>query len=332
MSSRLIVNSIRHTGASGDGVTLNSDGTVAVPNELTLGSNKHVVIPAGTTAQRDSSPPNYSLRYNTTLGELEFWDGTNWNTINQTKTWDLDNTATHWWKSEGIQSKTLWNAQVGGTSFVAGHTDHLTYNSSDSGFNSQKTIDFNQGADSNFGMLVTASGDFWGGADEAWSVIMVIEKTDHNSGTSLGDGMFVQVYNNTTDGSWSVDLAGDHTWSNSYGEQVGGISGYDNHDYSSSTKKGIFCFRMDANGASSEYKWQESGQSTFTNVATASSAPSSLPTSGYTRLGIGNFHNTTSTNHEWSGTIAEIAYYKGIRVADAELARFSTYAKAKFSI
>ena len=96
-------------------------------------------------------------------------------------------------------------------------------------------------------------------------------------------------------------------------------------------KKGIFCFRMEANGASSEYKWQESGQSTFTNLATASSAPSSLPTNNYTRLAIGNFYSTTSSNHEFSGTIAEIAYYKGIRVSDDELSRFSTYAKAKFS-
>ena len=328
--STLKTNAIRNANASSDGVTLSSDGTIAVPNELTLSSNKHVVLPSGTTAQRAGSPPNYSLRYNTTLGELEFWDGANWNTINQTKAWDVDNTATHWWKSEGIASKTSWVAEVGGADFGAGHTDHLTYNATDSGFNNQKTIDFNQGADSNFGMLQTASADYWGGADMAWSVIMVIEKTDHNSGTGLGDGMFVQVYNNTTDGSWSVDLAGDHTWSNSYGEQVGGISGYNQN--SNFPKKGIFCFRMNANGTNSEYKWQESGQSTFTNIATASSAPSSLPTNNYTRLAIGNFFNTTSSNHEWSGTIAEIAYYKDIRVTDAELARFSSYAKTKFGI
>lgn len=331
MTSRLIVNSIRHTGASGDGVTLNSDGTVAVPNELTLGSNKHVVIPAGTTAQRDSSPPNYSLRYNTTLGELEFWDGTNWNTINQTKAWDIQNTATHWWKSEGIQSNSLWNAQVGGQNFAAGQVGDLVYNSSDSGFNNNKTLDFNA-SDSSYSRLETAESDnnYWD-PPEPWSVIMVVEKTDHNSGTGLGDGLFVQTYNSTTDGSWSLDIAGDHTWSNSYGEQVGGISGYANHDYSASTKKGIFCFRCDTNGASSNYMFQPSGSSSFSTIASASSLPSSLPSSGFDRLSLGNFR-TTSTNHEWSGTVAEIAYYKGIRVTDAELARFSTYAKAKFSI
>ena len=100
--STLKTNAIRNANASSDGVTLNSDGTIAIP------SDKHIVLPSGTTAQRAGSPPSYSLRYNTTLGELEFWDGTNWNTINQTKAWEVDNTATHWWKSEGIASNSSW--------------------------------------------------------------------------------------------------------------------------------------------------------------------------------------------------------------------------------
>ena len=49
-----------------------------------------------------------------------------------------------------------------------------------------------------------ASGDYWHGSDTAFSVAIVMEKTDHNSGTGYGDGLFVQVYNNTTNGSWSV--------------------------------------------------------------------------------------------------------------------------------
>ena len=32
MSSRLVVNSVRHTGASADALTLSSDGKVAFPN------------------------------------------------------------------------------------------------------------------------------------------------------------------------------------------------------------------------------------------------------------------------------------------------------------
>ena len=284
------------------------------------------------TANPSSPTPTEGSQYwHTTENTQYIYDGTNWNPVKVTLPWEQENTVTHWWKSEGIQSKTLWNAQTGGANFVAGHTDHMNYNSSDSGFNNQKTLDFNQGDDSNFGMLQTASGSYWGGADEAWSVIVVMEKTDHNSGTGYGDGMFIQVYNDTTNGSWSVDISGDHTWNNAYGEQVGGISGYNTPSDYSTPKKGIFCFRCDANGAASEYKWCPSGSSSFTNLATSGSAPSSLPTNNYTRLTIGNFYDTTSSNHEWSGTIAEIAYWKNLRVDDEELGRFLTYAKTKFN-
>lgn len=283
------------------------------------------------TANPSSPTPTEGSQYwHTTENKQYIYDGTNWNPVKVTLPWDQENTVTHWWKSEGIQSKTLWNAQSGGANFVAGHTDHMNYNSSDSGFNNQKTLDFNQGADSNFGMLQTASGDYWHGSDTGFSVAIVMEKTDHNSGTGYGDGLFIQVYNNTTTGSWSVGPSGDHTWGNGYGEQVGGISGYNSN--AGMPKKGIFCFRCSSNGVDSEYKWCQSGSSSFTNLATAGSAPSSLPTNNFTRLAIGNFYSTTSSNHEFSGTIAEIAYWKNLRVDDEELGRFLTYAKTKFNI
>lgn len=279
------------------------------------------------------TPTEGSQYWHTTDNTQYIYDGTNWNPVKVTLPWENENNATHWWKSEGIQSKTLWNAQAGGVNLVPGHTDDLTYNSSDSGFNNNKTIDFNPNTGSDFGMLRTAYNDnaYWN-ASEPWSVIMVIEKFQHGSGSNLGDGLFVQGYNQTTTGSWSVDVAGDHTWGGGYGEQVGGISGYANFSYSSSnTKKGIFCFRCDTNGTNTSYMFQAAGNNSFTTLATANFLPSSLPTSGFDYLGVGNF-NTTGASHEWGGTIAEIAYYKGVRVSDDELSRFSTYAKPKFSI
>ena len=330
--SRIIVDSIRNSSASSDGVTLSSDGSVSIPTD------KHIVLPSGTTAQRASSPPNYSLRYNTTLGELEFWDGTNWNTINQTKAWNLDNTATHWWKSEGIASNSSWVAEKGGANFGLGNnTSTITYTASDSDFNNNKTLYFNANSDfGGYSYLETANSDnaYWD-PSEGFSVIMVIEKKDQSANTSLGDSLFVQGYNQTTDGSWAIDLSGDHTWGNGYGEVVGGISGYNNSssNYGSggNPKKGIFCFRCGDNGANMNWMWQESGQSSFTTIHTANSFFANVQPSGYDYLSIGNF-KSTSSNHEWKGRIAEIAYYKGIRVSDDELARFSTYAKTKFNI
>ena len=324
--SKLNTNAIRHLTASSDGITLNSDGTIAIP------SDKHIVLPAGTTAERAGSPPSYSLRYNTTRGELEFWDGSNWNTINQTKAWNLDNTATHWWKSEGIASNSSWVAQVGGVNFGAGNTNNLVYTASDSDFNNNKSLSFNVGVSgqSGYGYLETANSDntYWD-PPEAWSVVMVIRKTDHTGNTSLGDSIFVQGYNQTTDGSWAVDVGGDHTWGNGYGEQVGGVAAYTTSGPWPQT--GIFCYRTGANGINTNYMWQASGQSSFTTTATASSFPSNLPGSGFDYFSIGNF-KTTSSNHEGIFKVAEIAYYKGSRISDDELERFSTYAKAKFNI
>ena len=293
------------------------------------------IINYGQRSANPTSPtPTEGSQYWHTNDNTQYiYDGTNWNPVKVTLPWEQENNATHWWKSEGIQSKTLWNAQEGGVNLVPGHTDDLTYNSSDSGFNNNKTIDFNPNTGSDFGMLRTAFSDntYWN-ATEPWSVIMVIEKFQHGSGSNLGDGLFVQGYNQGTSGSWSVDIAGDHTWGGGYGEQVGGISGYSNFSYSSSnTKKGIFCFRCDTNGTNTAYMFQPAGNNTFTTLATANALPSSLPGSGFDYLGVGNF-NTTGASHEWGGTIAEIAYYKGIRVSDDELSRFSTYAKPKFSI
>ena len=280
------------------------------------------------------TPTEGSQYWHTTENTQYIYDGTNWNPVKVTLPWEQENTATHWWKSEGIASNSSWVAQVGGQNFTPGDATNIVYNSSDSAFNNHKTLDFNIANNNNYSRLETNEVDngYWD-PPEAWSVILVIDKFDQND-TSLGDGLFIQTYNSTTSGSWSVDLSGDHTWSNSYGEQVQAISGYADHNYGSNganSKKGIFCFRCGSNGASSNYMWQESGQSSFTTIASASSLPSSLPGSGFDRLSIGNFR-TTSTNHEWSGTIAEIVYYKGVRVSDDELSRFSTYAKAKFSI
>ena len=84
------------------------DGT----NLAVAGTGSNIVVPSGTTAQRNGSPANYSIRYNTTLSKLELYTGTAWKAITLEKTWDEENTATHWWKSEGIVDRATWNAQV----------------------------------------------------------------------------------------------------------------------------------------------------------------------------------------------------------------------------
>jgi len=57
----------------------------AVPGAYSVGgvpsftSTSHALIPSGTTAQRPGVPAAANFRYNSTLGLLEFYDGTSWN-------------------------------------------------------------------------------------------------------------------------------------------------------------------------------------------------------------------------------------------------------------
>ncbi len=61
------------SGTSGDDLTLTG--------QLTLNSTDSVKIPSGTTAERDASPVAGAIRYNSTLGIFEGYDGTYWSTI-----------------------------------------------------------------------------------------------------------------------------------------------------------------------------------------------------------------------------------------------------------
>jgi hypothetical protein len=44
-------------------------------------STAGLIIPAGTTAQRPSSPVQGMMRYNTTIPQLEFYNGSTWTTF-----------------------------------------------------------------------------------------------------------------------------------------------------------------------------------------------------------------------------------------------------------
>ena len=47
------------------------------------GGDRYIRLPRGTTGQRPSSPAAGYLRFNTTLGALEFYDGVAWRVLNR---------------------------------------------------------------------------------------------------------------------------------------------------------------------------------------------------------------------------------------------------------
>ena len=69
-------------GGTVDNIALQTGGVNAISvNEIQLvvfNSTGAVTIPAGTTAQRPSSPVTGMVRYNTTLNRLEGYSSNNW--------------------------------------------------------------------------------------------------------------------------------------------------------------------------------------------------------------------------------------------------------------
>ena len=65
----------------GSGKTLAVAGTASVSGTFTVSATDAIKIASGTTAQRPVSPAAGQLRYNTTLGKFEGYNGTVWSSV-----------------------------------------------------------------------------------------------------------------------------------------------------------------------------------------------------------------------------------------------------------
>jgi len=63
------------------GMNIGSGKTLAVAGVLNVSATDAIKIASGTTAQRPGSPAAGQLRYNTTLGKFEGYNGTAWSSV-----------------------------------------------------------------------------------------------------------------------------------------------------------------------------------------------------------------------------------------------------------
>jgi hypothetical protein len=68
-------------GDLGDFVFTNNEMAVGSGDAVIIDATTGLVIPAGTTSQRNSSPTQGELRYNTTSNETEIYDGSSWGAV-----------------------------------------------------------------------------------------------------------------------------------------------------------------------------------------------------------------------------------------------------------
>ncbi|WDS61034.1 hypothetical protein SBM1_00167 [Synechococcus phage S-BM1] len=62
-------------------INLEGNDNLIIAGNIEMDSGASFSVPVGTTAQRPSAPIGGMLRYNTDLGELEFYDGSGWETF-----------------------------------------------------------------------------------------------------------------------------------------------------------------------------------------------------------------------------------------------------------
>ena len=262
-----------------------------------------------------------SIYYNTTDDKLRFYNGTAWDDVGGAASFNGLN-ATHWWKSEGIASADSWVAERGSVNFAAAGTGALTYTTGDTDFNGNKSI----GQSSNQYRFLTANTDsngyFWDGSS-AFSVIVVFKKTAHIGGT-WGDTLFAHQYSSGPDGSWAIDIEGDHTWGGSYGETFGNYGSF------SFPQTGIMCVRCGSSASNSQVLWWPSGASSWTQLATGSSYPSNI-SNNYDALNLFNFTGASHSGHRFEGKITEVAYFKNLRIDDTTRDAWKDYIKTKFN-
>ena len=65
-------------GATGDYVFTNNEMAVSGTDPIVMDNTTGLVIPTGTTAERNGTPTQGELRYNSTDGQLEVYNGTSW--------------------------------------------------------------------------------------------------------------------------------------------------------------------------------------------------------------------------------------------------------------
>ena len=248
-------------------------------------------------------------------------------------------TATAWWKSEDIVSETSWPAAKGGTdaNFVNGNggSNGISYHSSDALFNNHKSVSMSSGGS---GSLRTSNEDQnrWWNNNDAFTMIMALQKDGHHSGSSLGDSAFAINYNVASAGSnvggWGFCPFGDHTWGGQYGEMFGYTGALFEGQFMNFSYpfRGLFMIRMGANFDYGELS--VNGGHGWHPLEMRHSGPSSLPSNNYRSISILNNSSENSSSHNFEGRVAECAWYKGKRLGGAELETITRHWCEKFQL
>ena len=248
-------------------------------------------------------------------------------------------TATAWWKSEDLVSDSSWPAAKGGTdaNFVTGRggNNGISYHSSDALFNNKKSVSMSSGGAGSLRTTGEAQNQWWNNND-AFTMIMALQKDGHHSGSSYGDSAFAINYQvHTSDsnvGGWGFCPFGDHSWGGQYGEMFGYTGSLFENNYMNFSYpfRGLFMIRMGANFDYGELSIN--GGHGWHPLEMRHTGPSSLPSNNFRSISILNNACENSSSHNFEGRVAECAWYKGKRLGGNELEAITRHWCEKFQL
>ena len=269
--------------------------TINNAGNTTFHSTGHIVLPSGTTAQRVNTTG--ALRYNNSLGNLEFYDGSSWKRVRLLESAPTSGLLAYWPFSSASRSGTTYND-------VSGNGQHLTVNgtitddTTETKFNG--CIDFGT-ADGNH-YLKSSSNSFTD-----------IDASSGYSGVSISVWVKTTVTNNLQ--QWIISEGTVNTrWNyfveNDYGPKWRSVSGGDVH---MTGNPGMMTGNwhhlvVTWNSSNSLVKHYRDGS--FTNSGTSNVTPSF--TGGYLLVGQHSSLTGNSSSYRWRGKMAHMRLYNRV--------------------
>lgn len=233
-----------------------------------------------------------------------------------------------WWKSEDIGNGTslnsTWNDSSGNNRHLTLVGSALTYTASDSNFNNQQSVGHLSASTGNYywhnGSPISYNQDHTG---------MVVMRRTATQNHNYGDGLMIwNISGSLTDGSWSHDWNGDHSWGNGYGENFSPDTSNTNR-FTNETLS-FMTTRDASSGSSWQYNLLRNGTNSWSTYKTAS--PTFNFNATWDRFSLFNFIHATHGGHAYLGYIAECVWFKGTRISDAQRNNWKDYFKEKFGI
>jgi len=174
--------------------------------EFANGQDSGIIVPQGTTDERETNPTEGTIRYNTTLDALEFYIGASWITLSENGVEDLIGDAAADGSTKGVSSFTATEFTVTTGNVALGTVPATKLDGTTAEFNAALS-------DGSFATLAGAETIENKTFDSGAQTLMTIDLADVAAGTLVFQGTTNEFNNALSDGSFAT-VAGTEGLSN----------------------------------------------------------------------------------------------------------------------